>query len=144
MSQGNISTVTDCDTQSVTGWLIKFHRENVWLSVFCYSESTFLANTDPHSTVSWVDKPARLIIRLLFGFASDYYIILPYYIWQTQPIYKYWPTFNRVLRERNSQSQICFLGKEKRPGWLGRLLRNPCCCCCWLSWSWSWSRPRPR
>ena len=32
-----------------------------------------------------VDKPARLILRLLFGFASD-----SVSIWQTQPIYKYW------------------------------------------------------
>ena len=33
-----------------------------------------------------LDKPARLIIRLLFGFASD----SVFSIWQTQPMYKYW------------------------------------------------------
>ena len=45
------------------------------------SEEEILGNIKiPIGKAVAVDKPARLIIRLLFGFASD--------IWQTQPIYK--------------------------------------------------------
>ena len=48
-----------------------------------------------------IDKPARLIIRLLFGFASDS-------IWQTQPIYKY----------RCSSLQVRIFANVKMIEWL--------------------------
>ena len=48
---------------------------------YAMSEEEILGNIKiPIGKAVAVDKPARLIIRLLFGFASD--------IWQTQPIYK--------------------------------------------------------